>query len=107
MTLQVGNKIKMCNSRTRFTIQAFDERFIIATKRHFGSYLYTLIDREKHIRGGVNKLFGFCDDVDTPEGAHEALQRMREDGGYEVWHVSPRSRLDLTSAEIAQIGGAK
>lgn len=103
--LKVGNKIKMCDERKCYTIQAFDERFIIATKPYFKTYLYTLIDRKEHVRGTLNALFGLSFDVDNPIGANNQLQQMRDLGGYDEWHVSRRNYLPLTHAEIMQIEG--
>lgn len=102
-TLKIGDKIKFCNERCRYTIQAFDERFIIATRPHFNTYMYTIIDRKERVRGAINTIFGLPCDVDTPDGAGELLQQMR----YEHWHVSRRNRLPLTKAEIMQIKGGE
>ena len=106
-TLKVGDKLKMCNERKRYTIQAFDERFIVATKPHFETYYYTIIDREELIRGPINAILGLPieSEINNPDGANELLQWMRDNGGYEEWHVSRRNQLALTAAEIAQIGG--
>lgn len=104
--MQIGDKIKMCSERTRYTVQGFDERFMIATKPWFGEYLYTIIDRELQIRGPINAIFGLpLGDVDNPKGAEETLNFMREeDAGHDTWGVSYRNRLPLTENEIAQLG---
>lgn len=104
--MEIGDKIKMEGERTRYTIQAFDDRFVIATKPHFKTYLYCLIDLKELVRGGVNRIFGMGCDVDTPEGAREALSEIeasnkRSDG--DMWGVSLRSGLELKPSEIAQL----
>ena len=103
--MQVGDKIKMCSERNRYTIQAFDDRFILATAPFFDTYFWCLIDKVEQVRGPMNTLFGLpCSDVNTPEGAAETLQWMREKlGGYETWGVSERNRLDLTYKERVQL----
>lgn len=103
--MKVGDKIKMCGERTRYTVQGFDERFVICTKPHFQTYLYTIIDKDLLIRGPINMIFGPPDDVSTPEGARDCLEFMRtEDGGHKTWGVSRRNNMHLTQKEAEQIG---
>lgn len=102
--MRIGDKIKMSGERCRYTVQAFDDRFIIATRPHFATYYYTLIDRLHKIRGPFGLIFGLpLGDVNNPEGARETLEYMQKRGGYETWGVSHRNRLPLTGDEIAQI----
>jgi hypothetical protein len=106
--MQIGYKIKMRSERTRYTVQGFDERFIIATKPHFDTCFYCIIDRREHIRGPINMILGLPissdAEIDSPEGAKEVLNWMKnETGGHEVWHVSRRNYLPLTECEVAQI----
>ena len=106
--LKIGDKIKMCSERTRYTIQGFDERFVIATKPHFGDTLYTIIDLEEQRRGPINMVFGLPlmgdAEIDSPEGAQEVLDFMKnEDGGHQTWGVSRRHDLPVTTKEMDQL----
>ena len=61
MKVQVGDKIKVPNERRRYTVQARDNRYIIATKYinlHY-TVLYFIIDLEKKMRGPDNMVFCF------------------------------------------------
>lgn len=106
--MNIGDKIKMCSERTRYIVQGFDERFIIATKPHFGETLYTIIDTVEQRRGPINMVLGLPimsdAEIDSPEGAKEVLDFMRnEDGGWDVWGVSRRNYLPLTEKEMEQM----
>tara|TARA_R110000851_G_scaffold151592_1_gene292838 strand:- start:220 stop:540 length:321 start_codon:yes stop_codon:yes gene_type:complete len=106
--MKIGDKIKMSAERTRYTVQGFDDRFVIATKPHFDDCLYCIIDRKEHIRGPINMVLGLPissdAEINSPEGASEVLDFMRnETGGHEVWHVSNRNSLPLTPSEVLQI----
>lgn len=103
--MEIGDKIKMCSERQRYTVQGFNDRFVIATKPFNArrTYLYTMIDREKRIRGPLNTIFGLPCDVDSPEGAADLLDWIEDDGGPDVWHVSYRRKMPLTDAEFAQV----
>ncbi|MEO1658128.1 MAG: hypothetical protein AAFR65_10420 [Pseudomonadota bacterium] len=96
-----GDKIKVDTDRCRYTVQAADERFIIATKPFNArkTYLYTIIDRERSVRGACDMIFGLPCDVDTPDGAKEALEMLQT--GY--MEVSRRNVLPLTAAELEQV----
>lgn len=104
--MKPGDKIKMCGERQRYTVQGFDDRFIIATKPFNArrTYLYTIIDRLRLVRGPINMTLGLPNDVNTPQGAEELLTFMREEGGgHETWGVSQRRDKPLTDSEIEQI----
>ena len=106
--MKIGDKIKMCGERTRYTVQGFDDRFIIATKPHFGEKLYTIIDKQELRRGPINMVLGLPlmgdAEIDSPEGAEEVLTFMREEtGGHDTWGVSRRNNLPLTQNEIVQL----
>lgn len=103
--LAVGEKIKMCGERQRYTVQGTRGRFIVATKPFNAkkTYLYTLIDTEKRKRGPLNAIFGLPCDVDSPAGAKELFDWIEGEGGFDVWHVSARHNKALTEAEIAAI----
>lgn len=92
-------KVKLGDERQRYTIMARNERFVIMTKPFNAqrTYLYTIADLERGVRGPCNLIFGLPCDVNTPEGANEALQAI-EDGRMEV---SFRRCVDLSDDEKA------
>lgn len=96
-------KVKLGGERQRYTIQARNDRFVIMTKPFNAqrTYLYTIADLKRGVRGPCNLIFGLPCDVNTPEGAQEALSRI-EDGTMEV---SFRRCVDLSEADRAAIGG--
>lgn len=100
----VGTKIRMDGERNRYTVMACNDRFAIMTKPFNAqkTYLYTITDLKREVRGPCNLIFGLPCDVNTPEGAAEAFE-MIEAGEMEV---SYRRCVDLTAAEIEQIKGA-
>jgi len=99
MALSVGSKIRMDGERTSYTVQAANDRFAIMTKPHFKTYLYTITDLQRRVRGPCNLVFGLPCHVDSPEGAREALA-MIEAGEMEV---SYRHHKDLTAPELQQL----
>lgn len=101
MVLPVGTKIKMDSERLRYTVQAANDRFAIMTKPFNArrTYLYTITDLKRGVRGPCNLIFGLPCNVNSPEGATEALT-MIESGEMEVTH---RHHLDLTPAELSQL----
>lgn len=94
-------KIRMEGERQRYTVMAHNERFAIMTKplNVLKTYLYTITDLKRGVRGPCNLIFGLPCDVNTPEGAAEALA-MIERGEMEV---SFRKCIDLHPSEIAQL----
>ncbi len=85
--LKVGDKIKFKSEKHRYTIQANSDRYIVCTKPFNvrKTYLYTIIDLERLVRGAVGLIFGLIDDVNTPEKAQECINDL-ENGKYEVSH---------------------
>jgi hypothetical protein len=63
------------------------------------TYLYTITDLKRGVRGPCNLIFGIPFDVNTPGGASDALA-MIERGEMEVTH---RRCVDLSPAEIATL----
>jgi hypothetical protein len=94
-------KIKFEAERQRYKVQARNERFVVLTKPFNAqkTYLYTIVDLERGERGACNLIFGLPCDVDTPEGAAEALA-MLERGDMEV---SYRNYVALSQSELAQL----
>lgn len=101
MSLSVGSKIRIDGERQRYTVQAANDRFAIMTKPFNArrTYLYTITDLERGVRGPCDLIFGLPHHVNSPEGAAEALA-MIERGEFEVTH---RHDKDLTAAEIEQL----
>ena len=85
--LKVGDKIKFQSEKQRYTIQAKSDRFIVCTKPFNArkTYLYTIIDLDRLVRGAVGLVFGLTDDVDNPASAQECINDL-ENGEYEVSH---------------------
>ncbi len=99
--MNVGDKIKMDGEKQSYTIQAFDERFVIMTKPFNArkTYLYTIADLQTYQRGPIGLVFGLPEHVNTPEGAASVLKMMREEG----WQVSRRKGIPLDVSEIDQL----
>ena len=103
-------KIKMVGEKQRYTIQARSNRFVILTKPFNArkTYLYSIVDLERKVRGKDNQIFGFCyidkngeinQDYNCEEGAKEAIKQL-ESGQMEV---SYRHYKDLEPEEIEQL----
>jgi len=94
-------KIKLEGERQRYTVQAHNERFFIMTKPFNArqTYLYTIADLQRGVRGPCNKIFGLPCDVNTPEGAKEALELLQS-GDMEV---SYRRCVDLAPSDVAAL----
>jgi hypothetical protein len=98
------NKVKMEGERQRYSVMARNERFVIMTKPFNAkrTYLYTIADLQRGVRGPCNLIFGLPCDVNTPEGAAEALSKI-EAGEMDV---SYRRCVDLTPSDAAAIAAA-
>ena len=94
-------KVKLEGERQRYTVMAHNDRFFIMTKPFSAqkTYLYTIADLKREVRGPCNLIFGLPCDVDTPEGAANALQWI-EAGDMEV---SFRRCVDLTPGELVTL----
>lgn len=101
MALPVGKKIKMDGERQAYTVQAANDRFAIMTKPFNArrTYLYTITDLKRRVRGPCNLIFGLPCDVNSAEGASKALAMM-EAGEMEV---SFRHHKDLTAEELNRL----
>ena len=71
MALAVGTKIKMDGERQAYKVQAANDRFAIMTKPFNAqrTYLYTITDLERGVRGPCNLIFGLPFHINSPEGA--------------------------------------
>lgn len=101
MVLPVGTKVKMDSERLRYTVQAANDRFAIMTKPFNArrTYLYTITDLKRGVRGPCNLIFGLPRHVNTPEGAAKFLE-MLEKGDVEVTY---RHDKGLTPEELKQL----
>jgi len=81
--MKVGDKIKFEGEKQRYTVQACDERYIIATKPFNAqkTVLYTIIDLERGVRGPDNLVFshGYESQLDCEQNL-----KMLQAGGMEV-----------------------
>jgi len=100
-------KIKFEGEKQRYTVRAFNERFAIMTKPFNAkrTYLYTITDLQRSVRGPCNMIFGLPCDVNTPEGAAEALALLIS-GEMEVSWRRHR-HLELEPSEIEQLKALK
>lgn len=97
----IGQKVQLGGERHRYTVMARNERFVIMTKPFNvqRTYLYTIADLKRQVRGPCNLIFGLPCDVNTVEGASEALAKIKA-GEMEV---SYRRCVDLTVEELARL----
>lgn len=76
--MQPGDKFKAAGERRRYTVMAADKRFVIAVKPFAAlkTYLYTIADLERGVRGPCNLIFGPPADLSTEDGAMEAMAML-------------------------------
>lgn len=96
----LGTKIKFDEEVQRYTVQAHDERFAIMTKPFNArrTYLYTVTDIKRKVRGPTSYIFG-CTDVDNTTGADIVLAELQRG----ECTVTYRYDLPLTDDEISQL----
>jgi len=99
--MRPGDKFKATGERRRYTVMAADNRFAIAVKPFAAqkTYLYTITDLERGVRGPCNLVFGPPSELNTTVGAFEALI-MLKNGEMEV---SGRRYKPLEPEEINQL----
>lgn len=97
--MQIDDKIKFEGEKHRYTVQACDERFIIATKPFNAqkTVLYTIIDLERKVRGRDNLIFSHG--YESRSDCEENLLRLQE-GSMEV---SYRHFAPLSAEEISML----
>lgn len=100
--MKVGAKIKFEGERQRYTVMACNDRFAIMVKPFNArkTYLYTITDLERGVRGPCNLIFGPPAKLDTQEGAAQAFA-MIEAGDL---GVSRRRCVDLTGDDLESLG---
>lgn len=74
----VGDKIRFAEEKTRYTVKACDDRFLICTKPYNPgrTVIYTIVDFVRGIRGTENLVF--CEGFETDEQCAEALVRLQK-----------------------------
>jgi len=99
--MKEGEKIKCVGEKQRYTIQARDKRFIIMTKPFNArkTYLYSIVDLERGVRGCDNLIFGAFEPYNTKAGARKNLRAL-QNGDMEV---SYRRYKKLEPEEVKQL----
>lgn len=99
--MKPGDKFKADRERNRYTVMAANDRYAIMTKPFAPkkTYIYTISDLERGVRGPCDLIFGPPAPMDTEHGAQTALA-MLADG---EMSVSYRRCVELTSAERDQL----
>jgi glycine betaine/choline ABC-type transport system substrate-binding protein len=99
--MRPGEKFKATGERRRYTVMAADSRFAIAVKPFAAqkTYLYTITDLERGVRGRCDLIFGLPADLSTTEGAAEALIMLKNG----EMGVSSRRNKPLEPEEIEQL----
>ena len=94
--MKVGEKIKFEGERNKYTVQACDDRYIIATKPFNAqkTVLYTIVDLERKVRGRDNLIFGHG--YGSREGCEENLKRLQNN----EMEVSYRYYKELEPEEL-------
>lgn len=102
--MKVGDKFKVDADRQRFTVRATGARFAVMTKPFNAqrTYLYTITDLERGVRGPCDLIFGPPSDLSTQGGAEDALKML--DAG--EMGVSRRRCVALTEGETSRLSQA-
>jgi len=97
MEIKVGTKIKFPEEKQRYTVQCYNERYVICTKplNCLKTVLYTIIDFKENIRGAEDLVL--CMGFETKEGCQEALERLITG----VSEVSYRNRIPLSIESLS------
>jgi hypothetical protein len=99
--MRPGDKFKAVGERRRYTVMAADNRFTIAVKPFAArkTYLYTITDLKRGVRGRCDLIFGPPGDLNTTVGAFEALIMLKNGD----MAVSGRRYKPLEPEEISQL----
>lgn len=94
--IQVGAKVWFAEEKQGYTVQARDERFMICTKpfNPRKTYLYSIVDFERGIRGPDNLIFGSYKPYNTKEGAEANLVSLNEKP-FPTQEVSHRRKCEI------------
>lgn len=88
-SVNVGDKIKVPGERTKYTVRARDDRYIICTRPYNDTVWYFIVDLKLGIRGEDNMIF--CSGYVTDE---ECTKRLKELQNGEI-QVSKRNSIKL------------
>lgn len=72
----IGSKIYVAGEKRPYKVQAADSRYAIATKSHFGTVLYTILDFKNKIRGKDNMVFSAG--YESQQDCNEALIALND-----------------------------
>lgn len=72
--LDVGDKIYFPNEKRGFEIKAKNNNYIIATRPHFKTVMYTIIDLAEYWCAPDNMVF--CSGYETEEDVNERMQEL-------------------------------
>lgn len=99
--MKLGDKLKFEGEKQRYTIQAFNNQYIIATKPFNArkTYLYTIVDIREKRRGPCDLIFGSSESFNTKDGALKNLRFLMQG----KMRVSERRDLPLTEGELQAI----
>lgn len=97
--LKKGMKVKFAEEKQRYTVRVAGERYAVCTKPMNAqkTYLYTVVDLEKNVRGTENLVFGMG--AETDQDCDEMLERLeRKQDPSEVSH---RNRIPLVIEKVS------
>lgn len=96
--MEVGGLIKFAEEKRPYRIMAFNDRFVICSKSHPKSYMYTIIDFKKWIRGADifwkwGGKFKYNNEVESAEAIKELQYSADEDS--DLLTISRRNKVPL------------
>lgn len=74
LEIKVGSRFKFREDKLWFTVQAFNERYLICTSETKLGHFHTIVDLDKCIRGDDNMIFH--SGYDTVELCEQRLQEF-------------------------------
>jgi hypothetical protein len=98
LVYEVGTELKFAGDRKWWRVRCSDERFTILTRqaefKPKGIPLYTIIDRERGVRGPCNLIGQGWDEFMTDEACAELLASLRGEAEWPV-EVSYRNNVPI------------
>lgn len=96
----VGTKLYANKDKRPYTVRVADDRFAIATKSHFGTVMYTILDKEKKVCGPDNMVFSHG--YETIEDCEYNLRALQGKEPPNTMEVSYRRavRLDVRGVDF-------
>lgn len=98
--IKIGSKLYFDDEKQGYTVQAFDDRYIIASKpmNALKAYLYTFVDIKEDIRSRCDLIFGLVHDANNPEDAAKNLAELQSGD----LHLSRRAQRTLNIVKVKQ-----